>query len=89
MFSQAFVSHSTWQGDVCMGGGGAMCGRGACMAGGAYVVRGGGMCDRGQACRRDGHWSGWYASYWDAFLLRLVSVYTERQHQCSDFGNSD
>ena len=59
---------------------GAMCGRGACMAGGVHS-RGsclaGGMCDRGHAChthlpgRYFEIWSmsGWYASYWNAFLF--------------------
>ena len=44
---------------ACMAGG--MCGRGACVAGG--------MHSEGYACRRDGHWSGQYTSYINAFLL--------------------
>ena len=44
-------------GEGCIEGG--MCGRGVCVAGG--------MCGR-----RDGHCSGWYASYWNAFLLVIL-----------------
>ena len=46
---------------------------GVCMAGGMHGSWG--VCDRGCAWqrrvhgRRDGHCSGWYASYWNAFLL--------------------
>ena len=52
-----------WQGN--------MCGQGACMAGG---VHGRGMCvmgvgGGGMRGRRDGHCSGWYASYWNVFLF--------------------
>ena len=61
-----------------MAGAGGMCGRGMCMA----EV---GMCGRGHAwqrgmhgrglCmaggRRDGHYSGRYASYWNAFLFQF------------------
>ena len=43
-----------WQGRMCGIGGG--CGRGACIA-------------RGVRGRRDGHCSGRYASYWNAFLF--------------------
>ena len=50
--------------------------RGACMAGVGCVA--GGMCGRGGMCgkggmggRRDGHCSGRYASYWNAFLISL------------------
>ena len=51
---------------------------GTCMARGACVVKGvhgkrGGMHGRElggrHACRKGGHWSGWYASCWNAFLL--------------------
>ena len=64
-------------------------GRGACMAGGhawqgACVVGGGcvvGMCmvggvhDRGGVHgRRDGHCSGRYASYWNAFLFDIITL---------------
>ena len=67
-----------WQGacvagGVCGGGGhvwqrsihgrGGMCGRGVCMAGGMRGRKG------GMPARRDGHCSGRYASYWNAFLL--------------------
>ena len=41
--------------------GGGMHGKGACMAGG------------GMRGRRDGHCSGRYASYWNAFLFQLTS----------------
>ena len=54
-----------WQG-ACVAGGhawqGACVAEGACMAGG---VRGKGAVHG----RRDGHCSGQYASYWNAFLL--------------------
>ena len=66
MFSQASVSHSFLSGGGGMHGwgmrGGGMCGRVASMArrgGGEGLLRG----------RRDGHCSGRYASYWNAFLL--------------------
>ena len=58
-------------------GRGSMHGRGVYMVGGACMVVGcvlGGMCDRGPCMaggmggRRDGHCSGRYASYWNAFL---------------------
>ena len=48
-----------WQGD--------MRGRGPCIAGDS--VRGEG----GEGWRRDGHWSGRYASYWNAFLFNIFS----------------
>ena len=47
-----------------MCGEGGMHGRGACMTAG--------MCGRGHTCRRDGHKSGRYASYWNAFLFVKV-----------------
>ena len=58
-----------WQGDVC--------GKGAHVAGGMHGrgMRGRGMCVArahvagGHAFRKDGHWSGRYASYWNAFLF--------------------
>ena len=66
-----------WQG-VCVAGG--MHGRGGCMAGvhgGGCVARGRAL--RGGACvawgmlgRRDGHCSGQYASYWNAFLSKIL-----------------
>ena len=58
MFSHLSVSHSVW-------GGRAWQGQGACMAGG-HAWQGAGV--RG---RRDGHYSGRYASYWNAFLLEI------------------
>ena len=39
---------------------------GVCGGGGACIASG--MHGRGHG-RRDGHCSGWYASYWNAFLL--------------------
>ena len=48
-----------WQG-ACVAGG--MCGRAICVVGG---VRGGG----GMRGRKNGNYSGRYASYWNAFLL--------------------
>ena len=62
-----------------MAGGACMTG-GACVARG-HVWQGGhawqGVCMHGRGCawcggmcgRRDGHWSGWYTFYWNAFLL--------------------
>ena len=68
----------SWQGacvvGACMAGacvvGGGMCGRG-CVWQGVCVT--GGVCGRGGGMRgrRDGHCSGRYASYWNAFLLHL------------------
>ena len=52
-----------WQGDIHGRGhalhDGGMHGRGACVAGGVHG-------------RRDGHCSGRYATYWNAFLLLLL-----------------
>ena len=71
-----------WQWGVC--GRGGMHGRGACMSvcvaeghawQGTCVAVGehawqGSVCGRGDVRgRRNGHWSGWYASYWNAFLF--------------------
>ena len=70
MFSQASVILFTegggcaWQG-VCMAGG--MCGRGHAWQG--DVCGGGGMHGRS-----NGHCSGQYASYWNAFLLSQVDT---------------
>ena len=51
-----------------------------CMAGGCVWQRGmhgrEGVWQRGHVCRRDGHWSGWYAFYWNAFLFMIVSCHT-------------
>ena len=64
------VGHA-WQGGVC--GGGRMVwgmhGRGMCVAGGMHG-RGGGVCGR-----RDGHCSGCYASYWNAFLFCICELF--------------
>ena len=49
-----------WQGS--MHGGGGVHGQGR-----QFMV--GGMCGR-----RDGHCSGWYASYWNAFLSTVTSI---------------
>ena len=64
-----------------MHGGGGMCGgghawQGACMAGGMHGggVHGRGACVAGEGGlhgRRDGHCSGQYVSYWNAFLFLL------------------
>ena len=43
--------------------------QGVCMAGGMH---GRGVCMRG---RRDGHCSGRYASYWNAFLFNVFPLY--------------
>ena len=59
-----------WQGG--MHGGGGMCGGGGGMLGGGCAWQRG-MCGRGGGLhgRRDGHCSGQYASYWNAFLFLL------------------
>ena len=66
-------------GGACVVGG--MHGRGVCMVGHAACMVGGGMCGGGHVRqrgvhggggvrgRRDGHYSGRYASYWNAFLF--------------------
>ena len=54
-----------------------MCSTGVCMAGGGVCAwQGACMTGRGgeRVCRRDGHWSGRYAFYWNAFFLLMVSV---------------
>ena len=66
-------------GRACMAGG--MCGRGACMAGVCVV---GGMCDGGMCVRgvhgggvhgrKNGNCRGRYASYWNPFLLPMISI---------------
>ena len=54
----------TWQ---------AVCVVGACMAGG-MCGKEGGVHGKGNMCgRRDGHCSGRYVSYWNAFLLLFAS----------------
>ena len=63
--------------------GGIMCGRWACVAGdmrgrghawqGGKRARGEGACVHG---RRDVHCSGRYASYWNAFLLPVVTSHS-------------
>ena len=78
-------------------GGGAGVWQGACMAGGVQlgvggmVVHGrGGMHRRGVhgrgggPCRRDDHWSGRFASYWNAFLL-VITFYSVVCAQMSDW----
>ena len=63
------------------GGGGMHGGRGACVvAGGAYMVVGGMHGGGGGACMvYDEIWSmsGWYASYWNAFLYYIYSIYNK------------
>ena len=73
--------HRGWGGGVCMHGRGGMCGgwgmrgRGVCMVG--VCMHGWGACVVGRHVwqgvamhgRRDGHCSGRYASYWNAFLF--------------------
>ena len=46
---------------------GCVCGREVCMTGGAYMAG-------SVHSRRDGHCSGWYTSYWNAFSFDLVLV---------------
>ena len=57
-----------------------MCGMGACVVGGACMAGGhawqgacvaGGVHGRGMRGRRNGHCSGRYASYWNAYLLSM------------------
>ena len=69
-----------WQG-VCMAGG--VCAVGG---GGGRGMYGGGMCGKGCMVgevgggvrgRRDGHCSGRYASYWNAFLLVFIFTMTQ------------
>ena len=59
MFSHLSVSHSVY--------------RGACVAGPGGMYGGGGHAWQGAGVRgrRDGHYSGRYASYWNAFLLEI------------------
>ena len=60
-----------WWGGACMARGCTARGhawQGACMGG---LCGRGGMCGRGVQGRRDGHYSEWYASYWNAFLFFL------------------
>ena len=67
------------RGGACMAGGvhsrgdvaGGMHDIGGCVAGG-HVWLGGGMHGR-----RDDHCSGWYASYWNAFLLYMFVIYIQ------------
>ena len=88
-----------WQGEVCgrrrcMAGGKCMegevhgRGQGACLEGGVCMV---GACmagsmhgGEGMHGRRNGHWSGHYASYWNAFLfyipLGLISAHKGISH---------
>ena len=75
-----------WQRGACVakggmhGGWGGLCGQGVCMVEGVWQVacmaRGcawqGGCMAGGMHCRRDGHCSGWYTSYWNAFLCDIV-----------------
>ena len=72
MFSQACVKNSVHRG-VCMAGGMHGGVQGACMAGGRVVgaCMAGGVHGRGMRGRRDGHCSGRYASYWNAFLFTM------------------
>ena len=85
MFSQASVILSTGEG-ACMAGGcawpggiygtGWVVGGGACMAGGLHG-KGGGVCVAGGGrAWQDGHCSGQYASYWNAFLLKILILLT-------------
>ena len=65
-----------WQGGACVAGGVCMAGGvcvaegGSCVAGGYAWQEGGAMHGGGMHGRRNGHCSGRYASYWNAFLLR-------------------
>ena len=64
-----------WQRDVCMMGGVCMA-EGACMADGGMYGKGGVHGMGGMCGRRDGHCSGQYASYWNAFLWLLMIMAT-------------
>ena len=66
-----------WQGAMHVWQGACIAGGHACVAGGMYVWQGACMCGR-EVCvvgcmhgRRDSHCSGWYASYWNAFLFKI------------------
>ena len=50
---------------------GGMHGEGACVVG---SMHGRGLCGMGVHGRRDGHCSGQYASYWNAFLFLSNSI---------------
>ena len=54
-----------------MRGRGCVVGVGVVRGRGGHAWQGGGMHGRGEGVRgrRDGHWSGRYASYWNGFLL--------------------
>ena len=74
-----------WQKGACVvkgvcgeGGGGACMAKGS-MAKGACVMKG--VCMAGGVCgRRDGHCSGQYASYWNAFLFYIIVWWLFRQY---------
>ena len=69
MFLHVSVILFTGVGGACMVGGHVW--QGVCMAGGC-VAKGGGMHGTGgMRGRRDGHCSGQYASYWNAFLSKI------------------
>ena len=64
-------------GGMCGRGGGAMCGREACMTGVCVWQEEHAWWRRGVSVRRDGHCSGRYGSYWNAFLFLSMSyIYT-------------
>ena len=71
MFSQACVKNSVHWGGGAHGGGHAWQGAGGMHAGGRVVraCMAGGVHGRGLRGRRDGHCSGRYASYLNAFLF--------------------
>ena len=66
MYSQASVILFTG-GKACAWQGGHAW-QGACMVGGGVHGKG------GVHGRREGHYSGWYASYWNAFLFKLIDL---------------
>ena len=66
MCGRGACMRGAWQGGHLWWGG--MCGRGVCVAGGGGMCGGGMHGKRGMRGRRDGHCSGRYASYRNAFL---------------------
>ena len=53
---------------------GGILGREACVVEGCAYMTEGHACQVGVHGRRDGHCSGWYASYWNAFLFKMLTL---------------
>ena len=74
------VGGHVWQGCVC--GSGCMAG-GACMAGGC-AWQGRGVHGKGWGVHGIWSISGWYASYWNAFLcyqMKIISIKSENRYK--------